>query len=64
MNIRKIVLSTILLVGGLAYAQTNGKVGINIETPSNTLDINGDTRVRNLTPTVDAFRKYRTNRSR
>lgn len=53
MNIRKIVLSTILLVGGLAYAQTNGKVGINIETPSNTLDINGDTRVRNLTPTVD-----------
>lgn len=31
MNIRKIVLSTILLVGGLAYAQTNGKVGINIE---------------------------------
>lgn len=42
------IIVVLLILTGVAYAQTNQAVGINTELPKATLDVNGDVIVRNV----------------
>ncbi len=50
-NLLKLGLLSLLSFSMMSYAQTTGKVGINTDKPTRTLDVDGTTRVRDLPDT-------------
>lgn len=44
----KVLFSLFVLCCTFGYSQTNNKLGVNVKTPTESLDVNGTTRLRNL----------------